>query len=346
MNNKDIKNLIKQEAEKVEIKDYSQQIVYSANHEIKAKKNKSYKLKLAIGAVAIMACFILVLIPILNVFSKVKIMEVGNAEKVFSKEIIAAGNFINTIENWDDLSLEINSMSYYEFNKEEELDTDDDNENEEDLDEDSNAELLNIEYKQIAKELHSYITTSNILLNKDYQINYENNKDKEYKEYEYKIKVVTNKSQYIAYYNEKKSNNKLICEGVVLMDNKQFILNSTKKEKGNETITDTFIHYKNNKIRITNENSVGENEFEYEYYVGNQLIKAVEYSTEEENGVISTEIEIKNQDMTVAYTIEQKHDSIICSYETEEIECEILVDIFEEYYLYIFEDKTEIKIVV
>ena len=345
MNNKDIKNLIKQEAGKVEIKDYSQQIVYSTKHEVKEKKSNKLKLKLAMGTFAIIVCLVLVLIPILNVFSKVQIMEVGNAEKVFSKEIIAAGNFINTIENWDDLSFEINNMTYYESDKEEEIDSDDDNE--EDLDEDDNLELLNIEYQQIANELHSYITTSNILLNKDYQIIYENNKDREYKEYEYKIKVVTNNSQYIAYYNEKKSNdNKLICDGIVLMDNKQFILKSTKKEKGNETITDTFIHYKNNKIRITNENSVGENEFEYEYYIGNQLIKAVEYSTEEENGVISTEIEIETQDIAVSYTIEQKQDLINCSYETEEIECEILVDIFEEYYLYIFEDKTEIKIVL
>lgn len=340
MNNKEIKQLLKSKADNIKITDHSERIVALSNHKIKEKKSKrsSYRFnfKLAFSVVAVCACLLLVAIPLTKVYVNSQPLKISEGENVLSKEIIAAGNFIVNLDILNDTSIN-NSFNMATISRVEDDDEDDENANQ------------SIDYqkcKDIADELNSLLNTSSLLLNENFQVEYKKNKHKGFKEYEYLMQISTGDKQFAAYYNENNSSHSSdVINGILIYNNNQMKMRGVRKLKEDETKLELYIHAKDIKIKVSNENSTKENEFSYEYYIKDSLIKSVELEVEDEDGIISTEIQITENGNTTCYEFEQTTDSKMeCSYIVNEIEYSLEILIYEKYKIFKFEDGTEIQI--
>ena len=327
MNNKKFKKLLKSKIEKIEIKDFSSEILNSTSHlilEKEEKKSKSWFLPLS-GAIAI-ATTIAICVPlgVFDGFSGNKGLEINKSEIVFSKELLALGNLLTTNE-------EVSVNKKRSLRK-------------------SNQETIN--YQKIAEDCNHYLLTGEAFIyQEEINVTFENNKDEKYSSYDYKMSVsyVDHKQyeiSYLSYFNRKEiSSSEVEIEGVFVIDDKDYVLKGEQKKYGEEVELELKVYIKENTyISISNETEVNENEYEYKYFEYDVIVRGVEFSYEVENGRKETEITIIENGSTVSYEFEYFDDTIECEYESDLIETEMQIFVHDEYYLYVFKDKTQVKL--
>jgi hypothetical protein len=328
MNNKKFKQLIQSKVEKIEVKDFTAEILNSTSHQIlpSKEKEKSKLWVLPLTSSIVIATSMAICIP-LGLFDngsgKGDKLEVSKAEMVLSRELLALGNVLVDNKNVNTLKKQARR-----------------------------SKDTTINYQKIAEDCNYYLLTGDAFIyQEDINVEYQKNNDKNYSSYQFKMNVsyIDHKQyevSYLSYFNQNEiSKNKIEIEGIFLIDNKEYPLFGEENKNNEEVELELKIFTEENSyISISNETEINENEYEYKYVEDGKLVKGVEFSYEVENGRKETEITIIENNSTVSYGFEYFDDTIECEYEFNSLEVEIEIYVHNDYYLYLFEDKTQIKL--
>lgn len=321
MKTKDIKSILKSEADKVEIKDFSSDILARANlipldNEVKVKPKRRIsilsKILVPTISLAVVCIFCVLLIFRFNGNGKTPIYTtVTKAKELIGYEVLQGTSFIDNSNS----SLFKKKLSEDEFRKE-------------------------------INNIHKHLINAEMLLNKDdIEIKIEVSDDKNY---QYKMlfnykDVNSNNVDYVYYYNEEPLNDEDDDEdidevnskisGIVYIDSKKWLIEGEKEvEKDEFEIELTFKDPENpnSYFTISQETEVNENEYEYKFY-NNGNVKVVKQ--EIENNEMT--LEIKDNNQTKKYEFEYKKNEFICKLEDDE-EIQILIE--KDCYKYIYKD--------
>ena len=324
MKTKDIKTILKSEADKVEIKDFSSNILARANlvpldkEEIVVKPRKRISIiskilvpTLSLGLVCVF-CVLLFIRFNNNQTTPPIYTTVTKAKELIGYEVIQGTNLID------------NSNSLLK------------------------RKLSNSEFEQECKTIHKHLVNAEMLMNKeDIDITIEVSDDKNYQYkmlFDYKD-VTGDVVKYVYYYNEEALNDddddKDIDEvnskisGIVFIDSKKWIVEGEKEvEKDEYEIELTFRDPENpnSYFSISQETEVNENEYEYKFY-NNGNVTVVKQEIEKNE----MSLEIKENNQTKKYEFEYKKNGFICKLEDDE---EIEIAIQNDNYTYKYKDYT------
>lgn len=324
MKTKDIKTILKSEADKVEIKDFSSNILARANLvpldkeeiDVKPRKRISIISKILVPTLSLgLVCVFCVLLFIRfnnNQTTPPIYTTVTKAKELIGYEVIQGTNLID------------NSNSLLK------------------------RKLSNSEFEQECKTIHKHLVNAEMLMNKeDIDITIEVSDDKNYQYkmlFDYKD-VTGDVVKYVYYYNEEALNDddddKDIDEvnskisGIVFIDSKKWIVEGEKEvEKDEYEIELTFRDPENpnSYFSISQETEVNENEYEYKFY-NNGNVKVVKQEIEKNE----MSLEIKENNQTKKYEFEYKKNGFICKLEDDE---EIEIAIQNDNYTYKYKDYT------
>ncbi len=373
MNNKKLKKLLIEKADKVEIKDCRTQIIQNTHHRVQpkveeqskaykqSKQKRSMKWLYPVCAVAVVLCLVCVMIPFVGGGGggqKPPVqLSVGKVEQVMSREMLALGNIINGLENVQvQLASAVNVSPMSAVLVKEDKDEDD---NEEDIVE--NPSIFKTK-EQIAQEINQYLIASESLLNKNcMEVQYDYNTNTQFAKYKYMMTITYNDVsnhtvKYVAYYNQQEESDKkdketkLEMKGILVTDSdnvsKQYEFKSERSVESDEVEMETKVYLNQQKtsyISVENESGVMENEYEYKFVENGKLVRSVEMEVENENGRKTSSIEIIEQKGNVKSVVACEFEfvsdkSIECQYTCEKSEIEIKIDILEKSYRYIFDD--------
>ncbi len=333
MNNKQLKKLLRNKAEEITLENKSEQILQQVNYNAKynnnqkataiaiPRKNLTYYIMVAVAV-----CLLAIAIPIGIIFGvKTPIgtggLVVGQAEQIFSREVLALGNVVAS----DTFEQGVENYT-------------------------SNSKI--IEYEKIANDVNHYLTTGEaLILKNNIKVDYRENTNKDYSEYKYVMNIkYLDKSasniDYAVFFNKTEKPNKIEVVGVCKIEGVDYRIKGEQHTRGKEIESELIIYLGfNSYISIENETEYNENEYEFEYVVDDIVVRGVSLEVEMENGVNKTEIEITENDVETAYEFEYKTDNLVeCSYEVERIKQKISIKVFPTYYEYQFKDGTIIKI--
>ena len=337
MKTKELKQLLKQEADKIPIRDYQQSIlkqvaIANTNETLPStpvtKKRKAFYIFPAI--VATISCILIAIFLIHpNSPSTPTNHSLTKAKKILSYELTALANVI-------DVPAE---MTIQQKKNPSESQT------------------------NLANEIHQYLLFGEMMFN-DQQLKIQNNpnQDVEYKDYAYKMTVeYQTMTDYTLYYNETKlvEDQQEIDEvsstlnGILIKDGYPFTVVGKKEVEKDEYETMLIIYQDQNQkdyVKISQETEVNENEYTYEFYQDGQLTQQIQLELEMKNKKKEMTIEITKDQQEKEFEFEYllSKNKIICSYEDETTETEldnIVIQIYHDYYLYLFENgEVEVKI--
>ena len=347
MRNKDLKKILKNSIKDVEIKDYTNEILNNVNHRatIEAPKAKAhhYRLAFSLGGAALALATILILVFMLKpaIVPPSPITGLMKKEAVLSKEVVALGNALEAVGANGDTSLASYTSTL--------LASDEGDEND-DSDSDNEVEITIDTLDRIALEMNTYLYAASAFINKDnIEVSLAHNNDKKYN-YEYKMVIVMNdidfKKEYILYYDEDKSKNEVEIDGVILIDNESFKVKGEREDDEDEVELELTVHTGDNSyIAISNETELNENEYEYTFYKDGVIIKGVAMEICNENNERRAEIEIIENNLKRSLEFSYFTDHIKAQYQDDDLELEVNIKIYSDYYLYEFSDyKHEIKL--
>lgn len=330
MNNKQIKNLLRQRADEVKLNNNPSTIIerVESTSDFKAraeqatapqvvlnnapKRSKGFAFKVAIpalaGALGIVIVFISVILPLFNKQTNPPIT--ARAEDVFYKEIFALGNVLSHLE-----------------------------------DETVAVSLTEGEFRQICGECVNYLLTGDAFLQKDNMTSsvYKNTGE-EYAEYEYvaRVRFIDSGSfttEYVTYYNEAKRQGETLVSGIMIIGQTEYRMEGEREQEDDEVESELRIYLgEDSYISVSNETEINENEFTYEWVQGGNVVKGVSLEIEYENGLKQTEIEITENGRTQGYEFSYHAQTITCEYEDDDREEEFIIYIHDEYYLFVHED--------
>lgn len=332
MKTKDLKKLLQKEANQIPIGNYQQQILSRVQVEdIAEEKMPVKKKKLGLWLSSLIAttaciCFVLfaVLVPTKSNHPTPLPPQVSRAKQLLSYEMVALGNVVDSSY---ESTLQIKRKQ----------------------------EPTN-EQKQIVAEIHEYLITGEMMLNKeDITIQNQINEDKNYQDYAYKLVVSYQSSMdYTLYYNEQtlfeedededidEVASKL--EGVMIKNEIPFLIEGKKEVENDEFECELIIYEdatKQNYIKINQETETNENEYAYEFFKDGRCIRELSLEVEIENNRKEMSIDIQEGNLEKEFTFEYNLtlDEIRCTYEndTDDIEIkDIIIYIHDNYYLYVF----------
>ena len=339
MKTKDLKKLLQKEANQIPIGNYQQQILSRVQVEdIAEEKMPVKKKKLGLWLSSLIAttaciCIVLfaVLVPTKSNHPTPLPPQVSRAKQLLSYEMVALGNVVDSSY---ESTLQIKRKQ----------------------------EPTN-EQKQIVAEIHEYLITGEMMLNKE-NITIQNqiNKDVNYPDYAYQL-IVSYQSltDYTLYYNEQtlfeedededidEVASKL--EGVMIKNEIPFLIEGKKEVENDEFECELIIYEdatKQNYIKINQETETNENEYTYEFFKDGRCIRELSLELEIENNKKEMSIEIQEGNLEKEFTFEYNLtlNEIRCTYEndTDDIEIkDIIIYIHDEYYLYVF-SKLDVEI--
>ena len=322
MNNKQLKNVLKEKADKVVIPDCREKILESAHHLIietpkTEKPKKVYKrawLYPAVSAI-LTACFLVVAIP-LGLFNQKSPSFPTTAEinAIFSQEVMAIGNLVSDLDvggaSGQTLSTNLPQASTFK----------------------SIVPLNQTQTKnnqEIAEEINGYLLTGVSLAGK--QVFNSENTDADYGEYTKKVVVTYAElsKTYVYYYNETpKSRRASEVDGVMIAGGNEYSVNGGWNKQSDElTMYLTVKTGENSYIKFTNERETEGGEFEteysYKFIENNQTVKSVYIELEKEDDETEMEIHIKKGDYVTVCEFEFYNDYIDCYYNGQKIKIEI-----------------------
>lgn len=321
MKNKELKKILKIEADKIEISDYSDDILSKVNPVMEEKEDKKRKYIYVLSPIfAFVMCILLILS--INLFSDKKedSVVVSRAKELFGYELIALGNSIE-IDNNGSIKL-LSSLVNNNHNNE------------------------------IANTINEHLTTGEMLFNKNaVNVKYGNNVNALYN-YSFMLEAsyLDNSGylvEYILYYDEiKKIDSDEDIDEVSSFLNGVMVINSIEyevkgeKEVENDEFEIMLIIYtdEDNYIKITQETEINENEYKYEYYEDGNLVKEISLEIEYKDNIKVMSIEIEELGMEKEFEFIYLDSKIKCEYEDDSNEYEVIIDVFKDYYLYHFQE--------
>ena len=334
MKTKDLKTYIQSQADKIIIKDYSQTIQMKISNEISPdfiiqKKKKTFVFPTILAS---LCCIILMSFILFNPYNGIikssdNPSKISKAKEILSYEVMALGNMFSS---------ESTSLRYLK-----------------------NNEIEISEANDIADEVHNYLLTGEMMLNKDnIMVENEVNIDQQYN-YENKLSVTYKdqseySSNYVLYYTETKKleSDKKIDEvssyltGIMLIQNQAYRVTGEKEVEKDEYESSLIIYTSENSyIEISQETEKNENEYKYEYVENNKKVKELSLEVEEKLTKKQMKLEIFENNIEKEFEFEYKKDKILCKYEDKEKEqeYEIEIEVYNEFYLYIFNENLKIK---
>lgn len=321
-------NILKDEANKVKIKNNTEYILnnyesYDKN-DIIIEKKKSHKinllfyfLPLAITGVIIMV----LLITLNNNTNNPNNITIGNEDKVFAGELLALGKATDINTN----------LANDEYTKE--------------------------EYNVASNDLNEYLLTGEAFINNsNINITKELNDNSKYKDYKYVMNVIYKDVKsydfsYKAYYNEENDGDDILLNGIFINQNLEYRLNGKIEYEKDDFELQLLLYYSDDTyIEIKNENENKKNKIEFEYqfkYVKNDIeIKKTKISYEEKsNNKKELQIEIEENGNKIECEFEYNNDTIEAKYNSDLIECEAIIYNYDTYYLYYYKkDNISIRI--
>ncbi len=337
MKTKDLKDILKIEANKINIPDYSENILAKVDYNTKPVADSSCKRKKSTriiipsltGFVTVLAIIILVLF--INFKSTEVKPSLTRGKELIGKEIFVAGNLVDS-----------NSSKLSKFSQ-------------------KNSDIL---YDD-AKFIHDYLIIGEMMFEQDnIEISVYENNDSNYKEYDYlmqvRYKVETEYFlDYDFYYNETQKNNykndekesNSTFEGIMLIGDIEYVVNGEKEIEDDEYETTTRIFTSSESyIEIKQETEINENEYSYIFYENNRKIKELKQSIEIEDNNKEMEIELKDFSTNISKELQFKYlnNYIYCEYEREineeEVEIELKIYEYADYYEYHFNEDQIYKI--
>lgn len=383
MNNKKLKKLLVEKAEKVQIEDCRQQIIHNTHHRVqpKVEKNKkvvephrekrNLKWLYPVCAVAVVLCLVFVMIPLAHNWGGTEPGEnkpntqlsVGKVEQVMSREVLALGNIVaglDTIQPQQGTVLNA-SMLASELGEET-----DEEEQPDDLTSDS---LISKTNEQIAQKINYYLHASESFLNKSgINIVYNYNQNNQFSQYEYMMSITYQDNdgyevKYVAYYNQEDESDleegetKLEMNGVLVVDyiqmqDKQYEFKSERSVETDEVEMEMKVYLnaeKTSYISVENESGQFENEYEYKFVKDGLNVKKVEMEVENEGGYKTSSIKIieTNDGIEIETTCEFEFltdDHIKCQYASGDMEMDIEIEVLDVVYRYMFEDNTIVEL--
>ena len=359
MKRKQVKEILLQRADQTPLPNLAPEILARAQKNETSEgvsshrtvKRKRTALRRTLMAVAVAACLALILTPILYAYlsgrSPVDVpdvapLPVGQAEKVFSDEMIALGSILgyDATDGGYTLSLAsyrvdaANGMPFGFFSEKTETD--------------GESSLTQEERVKIAEAVHRYFLVSNDLLTQDTRtIDYAENTGDTYPNYRYRMTVRSpDGTSFTAYFNRaERENGEIILEGVFLTESGTYPLRGKQKTKESEVeMSLTLTLPDNSSIHITNERETDEGEYEYEYkyayYRGDLCYRAVSLSLEEEENEREVSIKITEDGETASYQFTWEEGEIECKYRVGEVNVNIRIVSLDGQWRYRFEDGT------
>lgn len=336
MTNKKLKSIIKSKCDNVSVNDYSDSILLKVKE---ITPTKSYVLNrnrrvvfpaLLASCLSIVAASSVILSATLIKDNGRYIKDVTISQELLSYEMVALGN---VVPNENVSQIKRLAMEY------------------------SESEAI-----ELSNEIHDHLITGEMMFNKDnFTAVHEINTNTEY-DYQYKLTVeyasLEYASNYVMYYDEVKkieSNKELeevntYLNGIMIVDNEEFVVKGEKEvEKEEYETTLKIFTSPESYIEISHSTEINENEYKYEYVEEGVLVK--EMSLEYEESLMNKELEIniKEDFVEKEFNFKFKKDYILCEYveETEsDIESEaneIMIELYETYYLYVFSEEIKIK---
>lgn len=335
MTDKRLKSLIKEKADKVEIKTTAQQILTAEKNakvdyfdvennggEAVIKRSKTNPILIA-GALLLALVMAVSTIIIMNNKKGGLTLNVGKAEQLFSYEMVLLG------DAYGDFALDSEGNSNFTARL--------------------FSEVSNQESEEISKRVNPFILSGDTILNnKNIKTIYEKNKDKGYEQYEYKLKAIrqdgaNSKEEYVAYYNQKaEEQGKSTINGIMKIKGNEYKLYGEFETEQDEVEMCLKLLGSNGKfVSVENEKESDggeyENEFVYTYFDGTNY-KQVEIEHEVEMDENSIGIKIIENQMEYEYEIERGDGVLTCEYSDGEEEIEFIVYIHNEYNLYSFNE--------
>ena len=351
MNIKKMKSFIKEKANNVEINDYRKSILskvedISYSEIVTYNKNKRYlRPIIAFASICILAFGTFATVDyFVNYPSRNYIEGVSKAKELLSYEVSALGNIMAS-----------ESITSIKRSKavDEEVETTKENEVEK-----SYEELLE-EAKEYVDEIHSYLITGEMLFNKDnFSAIHETNDDLNYP-FEHKLVVTYQEndifsSNYTMYYDEtrKIESDKPLDEvstylnGIMIVDNVEYIVKGEKEIYGQSYDTTLTMYFNENSyIKIIQETSKNANEYRYEFVEDGKVEQLI--TLELDSSILSKEMDIViNKDFQEKrYSFDYYENKINCKYEDtiNLIDFRIVIDLYDTYYLYNFNEEIKIE---
>ena len=365
MRNKDLKKLLKKEASKVSIKDYTNEILNNVNHQPlvieNTKKNKKSHRALGFslaGLTMVMASVLLIFFilrpttiiptppgpgPSVDPTTPIgpgPITSLSKKEMVLSKEVVALGNAIESIGTINTN----NSLLGYKSILLDSSDKEDDNEAfNGDENESTDVTLDYDSYKNIAYEMNTYLYAADSFINKDsIEVSVKENDNLNYP-YDYLMHIIMNDTdflkEYFLYYNEKKEDLNVEIEGIIMIDGISYEISGEREDNGDEVELELkLITGVNSYISIKNETEINENEYEYTFFKDGIIIKGVSMEIVNEKNERKAEIEIIENDLRKEFEFTYFEDYILSEYKDKDLELEIRINIFPTYYSYVYND--------
>ncbi len=362
MNNKQLKNLIINQADKISIPDHKNDIlnkvtftpatqveeVLTTDNNVTIKNQNSNKNKFRLAMVAFSTCLIILIITLAiilpNKSPSLNTLTFGKSEKVLSNELFALCNVVSgsTGESTSNGTLPFIS-------------------NDKDGDVLTNGFILykstntpspsQTECNQIASDVNDYLLTCEAFLGcNDISVTYTENLDTQYNSYKYKMTVNYKDSSqvlvnYVAYFNQQANGKITKIIGVCIIDGKEYEIKGNQTTKADEIESELLIYGENSYVKIENETEFNENEYEIEYVKDGVTVKGVSIEISTENGKKQTEIEVTLNGNTTCYEFEYVSPTVInCEFEKNGEEQEIIITVFNNYYLYQFKNGIICKI--
>lgn len=329
MKNKEIKQILKEQAYQFSIPDRQKEILSNVKYDpaVTTKRSKR-KVGLLFSTLAVVAASLVFIVSFLLTQPGSKTLPtltVSRAKEMMSYEALALGNIVDEQSTFRALRR-------------------------------SKGEA--IDEQEIAQEIHDYLLTGEMMLTKEnIEISYNYNENKDYP-YTYQLQVTyidqtTFQSNYTLYFNEerkiksKKDLDEVATkfEGIMLKDDQEYQIKGEKEVEEDE-FEMSMILYKANKkdyIKISQETEINENEFEYEFYENDEKVKELSLEVENKDDCKEMSIKIKELESEKKFEFVYLKDKINCRYERDNDEGEIEIYVFADYYLYRFEN-TDIKI--
>ncbi len=343
MTNREIRELLCERADATRIKEDSNEILQKVR-KAPEREEKTAKILsrhrrawlLPAPAAMLAACLVLALIPTFLTPTGTEDFTLSRAEEVFSIEMLALGNALDKGEGTG-LLREVPPATYLSAPGGTGTVT---------------LAASNTDRERIAADVNRYLPTGNALLDKDaVKIDYAKNTDEAFADYAYRLSVTFAEGvelgvSYTAYYNESRALfGRSRITGVFVMGGEQYDMTGEREVDRDEVEMELRVRTgKDTYLCVSNERAASENEYEYVYLENGREVRAVSIEVATEGDVRSTELEISENGVETEYAFTYLDDRILCEYEENEREHEIVIFVYADHYLYTFEDGYTVEI--
>ncbi|MCR5350586.1 MAG: hypothetical protein K6E20_06320 [Acholeplasmatales bacterium] len=340
MRDKELFNYVKSSTDDIKINDYSDSIIANTHHEVKPKslikrKNK-YFLPVSLATLGVLGAATALVVFVANSNSsgtKTKTRQFHDKVALnASYEMLALNNVISSTDS----NVKSAKKTY-----------------------------TNDELSGLIGDVNSYLYTCEQLKNSD-QIIYkfdQENTNSNYSDYKYMMSVSYLEDSLNCYYNVVTSkDDEYSIKGVVIIDEIDYTFFGEGEEENDESeITLTVNLSETLSIKVKNEVEIEKDEVEYEYslerYNGSNLVESIKYEVDIEDDEASYEVVINSNNVETKYEFEKSSDEeldenlkvekgyLSCiEGKIEKTNCENLeffILVYDNYYLYIFEQEED-----